>query len=752
MKCYKNKSKIKKFVVYFCFAVVFILLLSFICFVILYNKYDLDKSKLQSINNGVIIYDSNRISSLQNTNRSITDIDELPTYVVDAFVTTEDKRFYNHSGYDLKRMIKAGLVNLKTNSKTQGASTISQQLIKNALLTNEKTFSRKIKEIILAIKLEKEYSKKEILEMYLNTIYFGSNAYGIENASYTYFNKSAKDLSLNEACCIAGIIKSPKQYSPKSNYDNSLKRRNVVATNLLNNKKINENDYSTMINDNIELHLNSAIDNSYEQSAIYEACELLNISERELINKQYQLVTFKDSELHNQVKTVNSNIINNSKEMYKTNLDSLSVVVNNKGHVLSYYENSNYSLHNLTRQPASILKPLAVYLPAIKHNILTPATKILDESINYSGYSPMNSDKQFHGYISVKNAVANSLNIPAVKILDCVGLKNAKECLDKLGINILNSDLNLSLALGATKNGIKLMDILSAYNTISNLGEYRGLCFIKEILDKNGNVIYKHTDFSEKVISSDNCFLLTEMLKETAKTGTAKRLNSLEIPVASKTGTASNGNVNTDLFNVSYTTEHTVLSWISNIKDNSLPENMLSSVHPTEINKQIFSYLYQNDKPKDFKKPTNVALLPYDLIEYEENNRIVAPTTNIERYIAYDYFKQDFPPVKMEIDSNISLNVDVDKFGAKLSFYAKRNQTYNVYKKINEQEYLLKEVSSRDDFVIIQDKDIFKTYEISYYIKDASNTLISDIVTIKPKDYLVNMLNNAIIDNKNWFV
>ena len=195
MQKIKHKKNMKALLI-----IAIIICLSFLILVIfasiIYNKYDLDINKLTNLNNGVKVYSSSGIdNTLYNTNRSIVEIESLPEYVKDAFIDIEDKRFYSHNGYDLKRIIKAGLVNLMNQSKSQGASTISQQLIKNALLTNEKTYSRKIQEIVLSIKMEKEFSKDEILEMYLNTIYFGSNAYGIENASKVYFNKSAKEVS-----------------------------------------------------------------------------------------------------------------------------------------------------------------------------------------------------------------------------------------------------------------------------------------------------------------------------------------------------------------------------------------------------------------------------------------------------------------------------------------------------------------------------------------------------------------------------
>lgn len=750
----KLKNKFKYFLLIISILILILLFSLFITFGVFYNRYELNINKLTSVNNGIRVYSfSGEDTTLYNTNRSIVEIETLPDYVIQAFIDVEDKRFYNHNGFDLKRIIKAGLVNFTTKSKSQGASTISQQLIKNALLSNEKTYSRKIQEIILAIKLEKQFSKQEIMEMYLNTIYFGSNAYGIENASKVYFNKSAKDLTLNEACCLAGLIKSPAYYSPKTNYENAIKRRNLVASLLLNNKHISQDDYDNLINEKIQISTKNELDHSYEEEAIFEACKLLNISERELINKNYQIITFKNDDLQKNIISANNEVITNAEENFNTNLDGVSIVVDKNNHVLAYYVNSNYNLHNMKRQPASILKPLAVYLPAISHNILSPADPILDEYINYKGFEPQNADKTFHGYVTAKDALSNSLNIPSVKILDCLGLKKSKEMLINLGINIEKEDLNLTLALGALKQGTKLFDIVSAYSSIANNGYYSHISFIDKILDENGNVVYCHDDYKEKVVDSESCFLLTDMLKQTSISGTAKRLESLNLPIASKTGTASNGINNTDLYNVAYTTEHTMLTWIANIKENKLPDEMLSSSQPTEINKKICKYLYPNGV-KDFEIPEGVKKMSYDLIELENNHRVVKPNHNIERYIGYDYFKIENSPIEIQYDNtSLNLNVSIDKSGVSLSFQAQTNCSYNLYKKIENNLILLSTIKNSDDLYQQIDKDVFNYEEIEYFVKDEKDNLISEIYKIRPKDYLVNMLNNEILSGKNkWYI
>lgn len=754
MRKEKKSSNFKRIVLIICITITVILAGIFITFGIFYNKYHLDVQKLTSVNNGVKVYSSSGTdTTLYNTNRSVVEIESLPQYVIQAFVDTEDKRFYQHNGYDTKRIIKAFAVNFKTGSKAQGASTITQQLIKNALLSNKKTYSRKIEEIMLAIKLEKIFTKAEIMEMYLNTIYFGCNSYGIENASKTYFNKSAKDLSLSEACCLAGLIKSPTYYSPRNNYDNAIKRRNLVAQLMLNNNHISKDEYNSVVASNINVIAKNNSDHSYEEEAIFEACTLLNLSERELINKKYQIITFKDDKMQNEIIKINNQVISTAETDYKTNLDSISILVNSNNQVVAYYVNSNYNLHNMKRQPASILKPFSVYLPAISHNILSPADKILDEEINYKGFSPSNADNKFHGYVSARTALAKSLNIPCVKILDCLGVKKAQQTLSNFGINIQKEDLNLALALGAVKNGVSIFDIVSAYSALANYGNYRQISFVNKILDEHGNIIYSYDDYSEKVEEEANCYILTDMLKGCASGGgTAARFEALNLPIASKTGTAYNGNSNTDLYNVAYTTEHTMLSWIANISDNKLPNNMLSSSQPTEINKQICSYLYPNSVA-DFKKPKGVIKLPYDLLEYDTNQIVVQPNHKNERYIAYDIFKEDNQPKQIEHSINLPINVNIIEKQAEISFTPNKSEVYNLYKKADNKLYLLATIKDSAVPYVFIDYDLFKYEEIEYFIQNDCNAIVSEICKIKPKDYLVNKLNNEIFYGKNkWYI
>lgn len=745
-----RKNKIKKLVLGVCLFLSFFFVSFSVFVIIIFNSYDLDINKLTSLNNGIKVYSASGVeTTLYNTNRSIVEIETLPEYVIKAFVDVEDKRFYSHGGFDLIRIVKAGLVNLTTNSKSQGASTISQQLIKNALLTNEKTYSRKIKEIVLAIKMEKKFSKNEILEMYLNTIYFGSNAYGIENASKTYFNKSAKDLTLNEACCLAGMIKSPAKYSPKTNYNNAIKRRNLVATTLFKEKSISDSEYYDILNEDIKISKQNNLDFSYEQEAIFEACNLLNITERELINRRYEIITNKNDEVQKMVLEINNNIITSAEERTNSNLDSLSVVTDNSGKIIAYYANSAYNLHNMKRQPASLLKPLAVYLPCLMHNILSPATQILDEPIDYNGFKPNNADNNFHGYVSARDALSKSLNIPAIKALEYVGLDKSKKVLQDLGINISNNDLNLSLALGSIEKGISPLELLSSYSTIANLGKMYNLSFINKIKDDKGKIIYENSNYNEQVLSAEDCYLLTDMLKTAAKTGTAKRLSSLNLPVASKTGTAAVDGNNTDLYNVAYTPQHCMLTWVANIENKVIDSTLHSSVEPTEINKQILNKLYPSSI-SDFVMPKGVEKMQYDALEAKNNHRIVKPFTDKERFISYDYFKVTNPPNVVEMDEDLTMQAKLSKSGTIIEFKAVKYKEYSVYRETNNKPYKMATIKEKDGVVQFVDNNIFNFDTISYYFID-ENDKKSNVVTVKPKDFLINTLNAEILNGKKWW-
>ncbi|MBO4936985.1 MAG: penicillin-binding protein, partial [Clostridia bacterium] len=275
-------------------------------FFYLYNTTHLDINAISQNNLGVSIYDNSgkMLSQSVNSSKRLVDVNELPQYVLDAFTSIEDKNFYTHNGIEPYRIAKAMLVNIINKDKVQGASTITQQLIKNTLLSAEKTYSRKAKEIVLALKLENNMSKDQIMQEYLNTIYFGENCYGIENASEHYFGVRAKNLTLSQAATLAGMINAPSIYSPTNAKDKTMSRRNLVLKTMLALNKTTQAEYNEAISqDLVVLDNPHNFVNSYTRASIIETCDILDLTEKEFIRGQYKIYTYIDPEIQSSLES-----------------------------------------------------------------------------------------------------------------------------------------------------------------------------------------------------------------------------------------------------------------------------------------------------------------------------------------------------------------------------------------------------------------------------------------------------------------
>ena len=750
----KSKStKLKKIIlaIVLTFALFILSVLLFVT--ISYINTPLDKMRLSSSNLGVEIYNNSHTSTpiYYSSDKKIISLDNLAPHTINAFIAIEDKRFYDHNGYDIKRIAKASLVNIKNRSKTEGASTITQQLVKNILLNSEKTYSRKFKEILLSIKTEKSFSKDEILNMYLNSIYFGSNAYGIENASNLYFDKSATDLTINESAILASIIKSPVYYSPINHPDRCFRRKNLVLQEMYKNGYITlEELEQNKLEGVTTCNKHNGYDNSYNQQAIIEACDLLNVSEKELLRKGLKIYTYMDDSIQQSVQNavLNSSFAN----------DKLSMVADNDGKVLAYFGNSYYDLSHMCRNPASTVKPLLIYLPAIANNFISPATPILDEKLDLE-YSPKNAGDHYMGWISARDALTHSSNVCAVKILNEVGLNTVNDYGFKL--NLFNTyQSNPSIALGDIGGGVTPISLIRAYSVLQSNGIDKGITFIDKIEDGNGNILYQNQGYNNKLFNEDDCMLVNNMLIDCAKSGTAKRLNDLPFEVASKTGTALNNGKNTDLWNIAYTTDHISLSWCGDATSKGLEESASSGFYPTLINKSILSSLYSSNKPNSFKLSSNIVKVALDCIDYENNHTLsLAPENTPERYIKYDWFKAENVPTNISTTyANPTLNLDAELSikGTKFSLDTSPIFTYEVFAINGDQIRKIGEYS--DD---LYDDKVFGYNTISYYV-EATNIYTKQIftshqVSLNPQSYLIEKLNNDYISQnrqtkKKWYV
>ena len=559
-----------------------------------------NKLKLQAINYEYYDGNNNLISNASIlTDNDVISIDKLNSYTINAFISVEDKRFFNHKGVDYKRILGAIINNFKSVSLKEGASTISQQLIKNTHLSSEKTLKRKFNEIHLTFQLENKYNKKQILEKYLNTIYFGGGAYGINNASKLYFNKTADKLTVNESAMLAGIIKAPSYYSPISNYENSINRKNLVLKLMYNENYITKSEFEkySKINPCIK-SIESGYLHSYIKAVNTELENLVNFNPYTQ-NKTVKIYTYLDQNLQKHVYETNVLDIEN--------IDRQQIVINNKnnGIIAFYGENSN-----LKRSPASCIKPWYIYAPMINDKVITESSIIIDEPTNFNGYKPSNYGDKYYGAVTVKTSLSKSLNVPSVKLLSSYDFKILNNYARKMGVNV--NDNNLSIALGAIENGITINQLADCYKVFANNGNYVKSNFIKEVKIDN-TTVYTNNNGVVNVFDSGTCFIMNDILKETVNSGTARKLSGYNYDLCAKTGTNGNDKGNIDAYTVAYTTEHTIATWLGRY-DNSIFSNKISGGnYPALYTKSCLDYLYKNHNPNNFIMPSNVIKANIDV-------------------------------------------------------------------------------------------------------------------------------------------
>lgn len=569
---------------------------------------------------------------------------EIPDNLRNAFVALEDKRFYKHKGYDIIRIGGAIVSNIKSHSIKEGASTITQQLVKNTHLSHERTIKRKLKEIALATKLEKQYSKDEILAMYMSVIYFGNGAYGVKQASKLYFNKDAQNLTLEECATLAGIVKNPKKYSPFSKEEDCVNRRNLVLKVMCDQNYISKTEYLNASKSEIcKADKNDNIDNEesiiapYLNKVISEVCNKLGITKYQLNNSGLHVYTnldrFAQTTLYNESK--------NSRNFESGDVQSVSIAIdNNKCAVLGYYSSLPY---DIKRQTGSVLKPLAVYAPALNENLVSLATPICDESVSFNGYSPQNFGDVYYGDTTIRESIKKSMNSVAVKLIDYLSVTKSGEYLNSFGIKTTQSDMNYALALGATENGVSPLNIAEGYMTLANGGIHTAPTFIRFVTlngakifsnekNLNGfrNMSYEymnmnHDDFNI-AISQGTAELITSALIDTATDGTARTLSALPFQVASKTGTAQkSSNVNSDAWNASYNDTLTLVIWHG--ADSGITEK--GGGYPTMHSMNVWKAL--NNKfgfAKEIKPRGETIDLEVDTYTTQKNKTVVLASQN----------------------------------------------------------------------------------------------------------------------------
>ncbi len=557
----------------------------------------------------------------RDQNRTPVKIDELPPYIAQATIAIEDKDFYRHQGVAVFSGIIRAVKEMAVNKNLQGGSTITQQLVKTALLTPERTISRKIKEVILALWAEKIYTKNQILEMYLNQVPYGGSSYGIEEASKTYFGKKAKDLTLEEASLLAGLPQAPSIYSPYINPDAAKKRRNEVLNSMKNQNFITEEIKQKSQSSKIDV-LPPKTSIRAPHFVFYTKNQLENYYGIKTVEEGgLKVRTTLDYKIQEETEKILKEELEKIKYLNVTN-GAILVTRPSNGEILAmvgsvdYFSELNgaYNVTTAPRQPGSSIKPL-MYSLALQKGY-TSASIINDSPtvFNISGsesYRPVNYDNKFHGNVPLRYALANSYNITAVKTLNSIGVENFIDYATKMGITTWGdkSRYGLSLTLGGGE--VKMVDMAEAFGVLANQGYKIPVNYFKKIEDSEGNVLREAAPSRIKEIDSGISFIISDILSDNfARTFAFGQGSSLEIPgykVAVKTGTTDNKK---DNWTIGYTPEFLVIVWVGNNNNTPMNPYLTSGITgAAPIWNRVMSYLLKSYGGNNswYEKPANVV-------------------------------------------------------------------------------------------------------------------------------------------------
>lgn len=476
-------------------------------------------------------------------------IDKMPDHLKEAVIAIEDHRFEKHRGFDIKGISRAFFLNLKAGRIRAGGSTITQQLTKTALLSPERTYKRKLEEIFLAIEMEKKFSKDEILEMYLNQVYFGSGAWGVQNASRKYFGKDVEYLSLSEAAMMAGIINRPSALDPYKNYDGAVERRNTVLGQMKKFEMITAQQYDDAIQENIVLKDSGGDPLKgkypyYVDAIMNEAINLYGLTQDEILTRGYKIYTEMDQNLQSSMEKVYENnslfpdswdgtLVQSGSILLDPTTGGIRALIGGRGeHSFRSYNRAT----QLKAQPGSVMKPLAVYTVALEEGY-KPESKLKDEAdLSFGDYKPRNYNGQYMEEVSMYEAIENSINVPAVWLLNEIGLEKSVNKLKKFGLPLTEKDKNLSLALGGTTTGFSPKQMAEAYAVFANGGERTESHIITKIVGPTGNIVAEVSPKKVKVTDRKTAEQMTAMLLNVVDSGTGRNAKISGYKIAGKTG------------------------------------------------------------------------------------------------------------------------------------------------------------------------------------------------------------------------
>lgn len=615
-------------------------------FTYLYFAGDLsDKDSIMNRNNtGVVLLDRENkpfFTFYQGKYKETVSLSEIPPIAQQAVIAVEDKGFYQHPGFSLKAIIRSLVDDLRYGDLVYGGSTITQQLVKNSLLHTRKDFLRKYQEITLASEIERRFSKDEILEMYLNSAYFGEGAFGIEDASKTYFNKSAKDLSLAESAMLAGLLPAPSKYSPlNGNGDKAKERQSFVLRKMMEQGYIDQAQKEEA--DSRQLVLNQVpptINSTAPHFAIMVKEELIKrYGEEKVARSGFKVKTTLDLKWQEQAERL---VLEQVQSLARNGVSNGAVVVMDpiSGEVKvlvgskDWYDDEFGKVNIATslRQPGSSFKPV-VYVKALEDGLITPATVLKDQPTSFANfdrsvldsysdrntamrilsrdpnafYTPQNYDRKFRGPVLVRQALANSLNVPAVEVMEKVGVAKVVEYAKAAGITSLEEPSNYGLSLVLGTGEVQLLELTNFYATLANKGHKNEPTLILEIIDKYDESIYRYTSNPQPVMSQENAFIVSSILSDNrARQELFGNALTVSRPAAVKTGTTDDYK---DAWTVGYTPNLVVGVWVGN-NDGKPMDNIAGSLGAAPIWRSLMERFFRELPRVDFEPPAGVVKL-----------------------------------------------------------------------------------------------------------------------------------------------
>jgi 1A family penicillin-binding protein len=540
----------------------------------------------------------------------------IPKHTLHTFIAAEDKEFYTHPGFSLPAILRSLVLDLQHKDIAYGGSTITQQLVKNALLTPKRNFLRKYQEIVLAREIERRYSKDEILEMYLNSVYFGEGAFGIEEASERYFGKSTSDLTIPESALLAGLLPSPSRYSPLNGDESAARQQQqrvlarMVKAGFISEEEMQSYAKTKLTYSDIPDDINKAA----PHFALMVRDELIKRYGEERIQRSgFKVKTtldlswqeYTEKVVKEQVEKLQpNNVSNGAAVVMDPGTGEIRSLVGSK----DWYDPSfgKLNIAMASRPPGSSFKPL-VYAAAFEKRILTPASALSDRPVTFQGnYRPQDYDRKYRGTVLVRRALANSLNIPAVEVLSKVGVPSALEIAKRLGVTTLKdpSQYGLSLVLGTGE--VRLLDMTNAYAVFANGGQKTQPATILTISDKNGKKVYQHTPKPERVMEPEVAFLISSILSDNpARAEMFGNALTISRPAAVKTGTTEDYK---DAWTIGYTPSLVVGVWVGN-NDNAPMDKVAGSLGAAPIWKSLMEEFSKDSPIAHFTAPSGVTQL-----------------------------------------------------------------------------------------------------------------------------------------------